>query len=276
MPDVNILGTIHSDNVVTLNQLVSSTQGVIGMTTLTASSAAGSAAQLSWVESQLKAKPTNPDKPVKPEIPAKITKSAKLAQPTDKPSQGVIGTTKPHPKLAKTLTTSTASAAAQSTAKPMQGVIGTTKPHPKPATTPTTSTASAAAGSAAQLPQVDTELKTKSVKPVIPEKAVRHVNMAKPSTKLSNKHDSRTQQDISIPKSGKVNIMPFSVKLVHLTPDLINMCTTTKSAAQEPSSATPSVKQVNIELHKQPTMPKQLVTIAPTQPKPSTSKASTR
>ena len=59
--------------------------------------------------------------------------------------------------------------------------------------------------------------------------------------------------------------MPFSVKLVHLTPDLINMYTTAKPTAQEPSSVMPpNVKHVNIELHKLPIMPKQVVTIAPT------------
>ena len=98
VPDINILGTIHSDNPATLNKLISSTQGVIGMTksvttvtTSTANSVAGSTTQLSWVESELKAKSTKPVKPVKP---AETTKSAKLAQPTAKPSQGVIRMTK--------------------------------------------------------------------------------------------------------------------------------------------------------------------------------------
>ena len=126
-----------------------------------------------------------------------------------------------------------------------------------------------------------TELKAKPtkpaqpVKPETPEKAAKPANLAKPSAKLSNKNDSDTQQDPNIPKTGKVNLMPFSVKLVRLTPDLINMYTTAKPAAREPPRVTPKVKQVNIKLHKLPLMPKQSVTVAPPQPKPSTSKVPT-
>ena len=73
--------------------------------------------------------------------------------------------------------------------------------------------------------------------------------------------------------TSNVALLPFAVKLVHLTPDQISQHAT----ARPVPSAAPKVKQVKIELHKLPLTPKQTVTVAPLRPKltPTTGKAPT-
>ena len=89
VPNINILGTMHSDDPATLHELISTSKGVIGMAnpkaaptamTSTLSVAAGSAAQLPCVEAELKSKPSKPatcEEPFKATILAKPAKPAK-------------------------------------------------------------------------------------------------------------------------------------------------------------------------------------------------------
>ena len=90
----------------------------------------------------------------------------------------------------------------------------------------------------------------------------------KPSCKIDP--DTHKDTDSARPGKSKAALMPFSVNLVHLTQDQINLYTKPRPAA---SPATPVVKPkakvVKIKLHKLPLVTKQSVTVAPPRPRPS-------
>ena len=107
VPNVKILGTIHSNDPATLHELVSTSKGVIDTTkpkpaptatTSTPSAAAGSASQLPQVEAELKSKPLKPDTPKDQTKPAKLAKLAKLARPASPPNPAKVANPKPSAK----------------------------------------------------------------------------------------------------------------------------------------------------------------------------------
>ena len=103
-------------------------------------------------------------------------------------------------------------------------------------------TANATAGSAAQLPWVEAEFK------MVPVKSETQKNLAKPSKtadKPSCKTDPDTHEgtDSARPGKSKAALMPFSVNLVCLTQDQINLYT-------KPRPATSPVTLLNQKLER--------------------------